>query len=130
MMDHLRSYVGSIFMVGAGQITTPIFRDNLDLLSLTFRYGSSTNRDVKVIAIMKDNSEKIIGQFHLTGISGFVVNDYSNYKTFEYFADLSAIEFSGIKRLRIEVSSSLLKCSAPDFLIREIILDLNDRNVK
>ena len=120
---------GNIYMEGAGKLTTPLFRDNVDLLSLTFHYGSSTSRDVKVIAIMSDYSERIIDEFHSDAISGFKVNDYSQYKMYQYYADLDDIEFKNIKSIRIEASNKL-KCTAPDFLIREIIVDLNDKNVQ
>jgi hypothetical protein len=113
-----------------GSITTPIFRNNLDLLSLTFKYASSSSRSVRIIAIMNDNSEEIIGTFTMPGIVGFNnINDYSKYKSYEYYALLDNIQFKNVKRIKIDASSEL-KCAPSDFLIKEIIADFKDNNVE
>ena len=120
---------GNVYMTGAGKLTTPVFRDNVDLLSLTFLYGSATSRMIKVIAIMDDFSEEVIDEFTMDAIFKFKINDYSKYKTFQYYADLDNLQFKNVKRIRIEASTKL-KCVPEDFVIRQLTVDLNDRNVQ
>lgn len=124
---------GGVYFSQAGSLTTPVLRDNADLLSLRFKYGSATTRDMRVIAIIKGGAEKVINSLHMPKIDGFDFSNIDTYKTFTFFANLNNIEFVDVIRIRIEFSEKQeeksLKCTNNDAHVREFVSDFNDRNV-
>lgn len=131
---------GNAYIRGTGSITTPPMTNGLDLLSLTFMYGSKVSRTIKVVAIMQDGTEHLIMGLNVSGISDFQVNNYSQYKLAEYYeSDLNNLQYQKVLKLRFEASGATGKSGSvnnsanceisTDVIFRTLLANFKNTNV-
>lgn len=123
-------YVGNdaIYSLAGATAQTQELRDDADLLSLRFRYGSQSSYLVLVQAVHDDGTISIIDTLEVNANTSFNWQNPSTYLWYNYHADLTNIKHTDLKRIKWSVeNSSSKKCTNNDLVIDEVVIVISDR---